>query len=66
MLLLAPYVLHLLWAAAGAYLFGRLAVGMHRAGAFVTGLIYALWPSSTLRYWWHTRGPRLDRDFSLV
>lgn len=27
------------------------------------GLIYALWPSSTLRYWWRTRRPNLARDF---
>ena len=28
------------------------------------GLIFALWPSSTLRYWWETRRPRLA-DFHL-
>jgi len=49
MLLLAPYVLHLLWAAAGSYLFARLAVGMHPAGAFLTGLIYGLSPEMGLQ-----------------
>jgi len=28
------------------------------------GLVFALWPSSTLRYWWETRRPRLA-DFQL-
>jgi hypothetical protein len=49
LLLLAPYVLHLVWAAAGGYLFGRIAVGLHPAGAFLTGLIYSLSPEMGLQ-----------------
>ncbi|MCE9613763.1 MAG: YfhO family protein [Lentisphaerae bacterium] len=44
MLVLLPYALHVLWAALGAYLFGRLAMLLHPAGAFTVGLAYALCP----------------------
>lgn len=43
-LALIPYALHVLWAALGGYLFGRLAVRLHPAGAFTTALVYALCP----------------------
>jgi len=44
MLVLLPYVIHLLWAALGAYVFARLALGLVPLGAAVTGLVWALSP----------------------
>jgi hypothetical protein len=49
MLILLPFVLHMLWAAAGCYLFGRSAVGLHPAGAFVVGIVYTLSPEMGLQ-----------------
>jgi hypothetical protein len=43
-LMLLPFAFHLLWTAIGAYFFARLAIGLHAAGAFTTGLLWALSP----------------------
>ncbi|MCE9613765.1 MAG: YfhO family protein [Lentisphaerae bacterium] len=43
-LALLPFTLHVLWAAAGGYLFGRLAMALPPVGAFTLGLMYSLCP----------------------
>jgi len=43
-LFLVPVVLHVAWAAVGAYVFGRVVVGLHPVGAFVSGAAWALSP----------------------
>lgn len=44
LLVLLPYVLHLLWAALGAYVFARMALRVRPLGAFVCGWLWALSP----------------------
>ncbi|MCE9613764.1 MAG: YfhO family protein [Lentisphaerae bacterium] len=43
-LALLPFTLHVLWAAAGGYLFGRLVMALPPVGAFTLGLMYSLCP----------------------
>ena len=37
-----PYVLHIIWASVGAYLFGRLVLRLHPTGCAMVGLLYGL------------------------